>query len=123
MSRSNKSSYIAIYTIEVLKYLFNLISPILVISINRLVCTGTFPQILKIARVVPVLKSGDKQDLNNYRPISILPIISKIFEKIVFNQLHNYLDHFNLLNNSQFGFRKNICTSHAIINTLQYIYI
>ena len=81
MSRPNKSSHISTYSIKVIKYLSNLISPILAILINRSLCNGTFPQILKIAHVIPEFKSGDKQDLNNYRPISIIPILSKFFEK------------------------------------------
>ena len=59
MSRPNKSSHISTYSIKVIKHLSILISPILAILINRSVCTGTFPQILKIARVVSVFKSGD----------------------------------------------------------------
>ena len=61
---------------------------------------------LKTARVVPIYKSGENTSVNNYRPIFILPIFSKIFEKIVFDQLYNYFDHFKLLSNSEFGFRK-----------------
>ena len=63
LSRPKKLRHIFTYSIEVIKYLSNLISPILAILINRSVCTGTFPQILKIVRVVPVFKSGGKQDL------------------------------------------------------------
>ena len=73
----NKFSHIYTYFIEIIKYFSNLIYPILPILINLSVCTGTFPQILKVTRVVPVFKSSNKEELNNYRPISILPILSK----------------------------------------------
>ena len=57
-----------------------------------------------------MFKSGDHSDFNNYRPISILPYFSKLIEKIVHNRLYDYFDKFNLLNTSQFGFRKNHST-------------
>ena len=80
-----------------------------------------FPNCLKIARVIPLFKSGDSTNLNNYRPISILSIISKIFERIVHTQLISFLNRFKLLSPSQFGFRKKFSTSHAITETLQFI--
>ena len=57
-----------------------------------------------------------------FLPISILPILSKIFEKIVHHQFYNYLNHFKFLNSDQYGFRKKLSTSNAIINMMQYIY-
>ena len=59
--------------------------------------TGTFPSILKQARVIPMFKSGHKEDPGNYRPISILPTLSKIIEKHVAKQCLVYLEQFNLL--------------------------
>ena len=105
MSRPNKSSHISTCSIEVIKYRYNLISPILAVLINQSICTKTFSQVSKIDRVVSVFKSGDKQDLNNYRPISILTIL-RIFFKVCFNQLLNYPYNFKLINNSQFGSTK-----------------
>ena len=64
----------------------------------------------------------DKKNFNNYRPISILPNFSNISEKIVFDQFYNYYYLLNLSNPSQFGFRKKVSTSNALINTFQYIY-
>ena len=65
--------------------------------INLSIMTGTFPSILKQARVIPIFKSGDKEDPGNYRPISILPTLSKIIEKHVAKQCLDYLEKFNLL--------------------------
>jgi hypothetical protein len=60
---------------------------------------------MKIAKVVPVFKSGNVNDINNYRPISLLCTFSKILEKIVANRLIKYLDLNNLISPNQFGFR------------------
>ena len=84
--------------------------------------TGVFPKSLKLAKVIPIHKAEDKQNVSNYRPISILPLLSKIFEKIVFKQMLNYLDKFSLLSNNQYGFRPLRSTTQAILDNLQYIY-
>ena len=70
---------------------------------------GTFPKILKIGKVRLIFKKGDSQLFDNYRPISVLPIFGKIFEKVLYNKLYSFLVY-----NKQFGFRKNHSTSHAI---------
>ena len=72
-----------------------------------------------MAPVIPIFKSGGKDKPDKYGPISILPVLSKIYEKVVFNQLYSYLDNFQLLKPLQFGFRKNTSTSDAILNTHQ----
>ena len=122
MSLKNKKAPNHMYSIQSLKFISNLVSPLLSHLINKSFTCGKFPDCLKIARVTPIFKSGEKDKPDNYRPISILPVLSKIYEKIVFNQLYSYLDHFELLKPSQFGFRKNMSMSDAILNTLQYIY-
>lgn len=66
---------------------------------------GIVPDQMKIANVVPVFKSGNKQLFNNYRPISILPAFSKILEKIVHKQLMSFLNNNNALYTHQYGFR------------------
>ena len=83
--------------------------------------TQNFPDFLKIARVIPLFKSGSRSDVGNYRPISILSPFSKIFERIVFNQLLTFFDKYNILNNCQFGFRTKRSTAHAIINNVHHI--
>ena len=59
---------------------------------NLSIATGVFPDSWKIARVAPIFKSGQTDDQSNYRPISVLPVLSRIFEKLIFNQFYQYLD-------------------------------
>lgn len=75
---------------------------------------GIFPKCLKKAIVIPVHKAGDKSCVNNYRPISILPALSKILEKIINNRLVKYLESNNILSDKQFGFRPQKSTSQAV---------
>ena len=76
---------------------------------------------MKIARIIPLFKSGDKQNVSNYRPISLLPQFSKILEKIFNNRLMNFLNSNNLLYLRQYGFRKNMSTSMAIMELVENI--
>ena len=68
--------------------------------------TSIFPDIWKIARVAPIYKEGDKSEKTNYRPISVLPVISRLFERLIYNQLYQHLNSNNLLANEQSGFRR-----------------
>ena len=77
---------------------------------------------LQTAIVVPICKNGIESYVNNYRPISILPIFSKNFDRVVFNQLCNFFEKFKLLSRSQYGFRKGKSPSQAIMDNLEYIY-
>ena len=77
-----------------------------------------FPSQWKIANVVPVFKKNDPQKVNNYRPISLLCIISKVFEKCIYKYLHNFILDNNLLSSHQSGFRKGDST----INQLLFLY-
>ena len=73
---------------------------------------GTFPKILKIGKVSPIFKKGDSQLFDNYRPISVLPIFGKFFEKVLYNRLYSFFMSKNVIYNKQFGFRKNHSTGH-----------
>ena len=86
--------------------------------INKSITQGVFSDELKLAQVVLIFKAGDEQ---NYRPISVLPFMSKIYEKIVANYLIDFLDSNNLLYKYQFGFRKSHSTSHAIITLVDKV--
>ena len=77
---------------------------------------GTFPYSLKNANITPVYKKDDPTDKVNYRPVSVLPLLSKIFEKVIYNQLQGYLDLF--LNKLLCGFRKAHSTQHALFKLL-----
>ena len=84
--------------------------------INNCISQGKFPDLLKVANVVPLFKGGAVEDPNNYRPISLLPTISKLFEKHIANQLHIYLETTGLLQKTQSGFRKHHSCQTALIN-------
>ena len=89
--------------------------------INKSICDGIFPDKLKIANIIPIFKSGDKSSVSNYRPISVLTLFSKIFEKIMYNHLTNFINAHNILYKFQFGFRKQYSTNHAIISLVERI--
>ena len=82
--------------------------------VNAFLESGTFPNILKVAKVTPIFKKGDPQIFDNYRPISILPIFGKIFEKLIYSRLYDFLISQNVIYDKQFGFRKNHSTAHAV---------
>ena len=76
---------------------------------------------MKVARVIPIFKNGEKTSFNNYRPISILPVFSKILEKIVAKKLLSFLESSEQLYQHQYGFRPNHCTTHPIIHLLNQV--
>ena len=85
------------------------IKPLLLI-IRQVLNTGIFPEKLKIAKVIPIFKNGDEKLFSNYRPISILPSISKIIEKVVYQQIYSFFQQNELFYGSQYGFRSNHST-------------
>ena len=95
----------------ILKYLFNL-------SIE----TRTFPACWKISKVTPLLKSGNTTDVNNYRPISIIPAIGKLFERIIHAQCTTYLKSRNILTDNQSGFRPGHSTGTCLIDFMDQVY-
>ena len=82
---------------------------------NLSLSSGIVPDQMKIARVVPLFKTGDLSQFTNYRPVSVLPAFSKCLEGTVYNRLINFLNKFNTLSNNQYGFRKNHSTAYALI--------
>lgn len=108
---------------KVLRHTSSLVSIPLTHIINLSLKTGKFPDQLKIARVIPIYKSGDRREINNYRPISILPAFNKIFEKIISLRLINYLECNNLLTEYQHGFRAHRSTESAILQFINYVYL
>ena len=107
--------------IKLLKLLDPLISVNLSFLINESFQTSTFPERLKIAKVIPVFKKGLTSKLSNYRPISLLSIFSKIFEKLMYQRLYNFLERYELLFNLQFGFRSGHSTDHALVSLTESI--
>jgi len=106
---------------KIIKYCKNQISKALTIIINQMLHSGVFPSKLKIAKVIPLHKKGDVNLLSNYRPISLLPTLSKIFERIIYNQLYTYFDNNNLLTEHQYGFRSKHSTELAAIKLIDNI--
>lgn len=94
----------------------------ILIIINTSIVTGIYPSLWKYAIINPTYKSGDTDEITNYRPISLLPILSKILEKIVANQLMEYLETNYLLSKTQHGFRSNLSTETALIKVTNKIY-
>ena len=88
------------------------LSTLINISIER----GSFPTKLKHAKIIPVFKDGDETDPGNYRPISLLSIFNRIFEKLMYNRLKHFLEKHNILTESQYGFRERRSTEHAILD-------
>ena len=89
---------------------------------NRSILSGVVPKELKIARVTPVFKKGGNlTDVNYYRPISLISSFSKILEKIVCNQLKDYLVTNNILDEFQFGFQNSNSTHHPMIHLLNKV--
>ena len=104
-----------------LKNIVNEIAIPLTHILNLSLLSGKVPQKMKIARVVPIFKKGQKDLVNNYRPISLLTSFSKILEKLVYTRTVKFLFNCKILCDSQFGFRKNHSTTHALLTFIDKI--
>ena len=89
--------------------------------INLSFITGIFPDLCKLAKVIPLFKKGNPLLCDNYRPISLLPVYSKISEKLIYTRMYHFLDSNNLFYERQFGFRSKYLTNHALISTTEWI--
>ena len=89
---------------------------------NNILVTGIYPDQWKMANVTPVHKKDNKQITNNYRPISLLPIFAKVFEKIIFRNLYNRLVSNNLITNNQSGFRPGDSVTNQLIYLVHEIF-
>ena len=108
--------------VKIFKQLTPLLVPTICMIINISFSKGIFPDVLKIARITPVFKKGDRQACGNYRPIASLPFLSKIYERAMANRLLEYLNKYSILHNAQFGFLKGKSTSDAIHYLTDFIY-
>ena len=88
---------------------------------NKSFITGIFPSKFKIARITPIYKKGDKDELSNYRPISILPVLSKVLERLVCTRLTEHLENNEIITDSQHGFRRNRSTTSAVLTLTDHI--
>ena len=94
----------------------------LTIFFNFCVECGIFPDSLKMSKVVPIFKSGDKTDMNNYRPISLLPVIAKVFERLLYNRVQSFIEKHNILSTTQYGFRCKFSPEHAVVDIVSSCY-
>ena len=82
--------------------------------LNEFINSGMFPDILKIGKITPIFKKVDSRLLYNYRPVSMLPVFGKVFEKVIYKRLYSFLTSMKIIYDKQFGFRKNHSTAHAV---------
>lgn len=100
---------------ETIKMISDYINEPLTYIFNNCIETGIYPTAFKSSIVTPLHKKGERTKITNYRPISLVTHLSKIFEKIIKKRLSSYLKKYNVLSNSQYGFRANISTEDAIL--------
>jgi len=111
----NKSSSLKSVPVFIYKTCASILCPVLAKLFNLSVTSGVFPSCLKCARVIPLFKSGDSKIPSNYRPISTLPVMSKIFEKLMHTQLDAFLKSNSIITSSQFGFKESCSTADAVL--------
>ena len=119
--KTGKSPGIDKYHVDVVYKLYKELSVPLTHIFSLSLKTGVFPSLLKIAKVIASFKTGDTEDIGNYRPISILSVFSKLLERIVFERLYKFFDKLQLFFSKQFGFRKNSSIDFGIVDLTQSI--
>lgn len=118
----NKGGFANSLPTFIYKILSNVLCPTISCMFNQSISHGLFPDCLKVAQVIPIHKKGAKNKIENYRPISLLHILSKIFERMMYNRVLSFLARNNVLCMQQFGFRKNLNTTDAILEFTNNIY-
>ena len=121
--QKNKSTDLMNIPLFIYTILAPIISPTVSMLFNNSVSEGIFPECFKTAKIIPIFKSGDSNSTVNYRPISMLHFLSKIFKKLMCARLDSYRKSNNILCTNQFGFCKNSNTSDAIIEFLDCLFI
>lgn len=106
---------------KIIKNTYKCYVPVLVHLVNLSLLQGSFPDELKIAKVIPLFKSGDEKLIKNYRPVSVLPFFSKIFERVIYKRIFEFINRHGLLYRNQFGFRRNHSTTLALITLIDKI--
>ena len=106
---------------KLLKIIGYSVSPHLALLVNQSFQSGVFPDKLKIAKVISIFKKGNPELPSNYRPISLLPIFSKIFEKLMYKRLYRFLEIHKVLYSLQFGFQENHSIDHALVSLTEAV--
>lgn len=109
-------------SVKVIGSVIDILASPLAYMFNYCVSVGIFPDLMKFSKVVPLFKSGERMDIGNYRPVSILPIFSKIFEKIILAQMQSFFNTNKLLHPQQFGFTKGRNTTDAGVCLIREIF-
>ena len=99
---------------KIIKWLADVLAPLITQIFNRYLSLGKYPDLFKIAKITALHKDGDRSDCENYRPISVLPQLNQIFEKLIQCHLTDFFTKNNVLTKNQYGFRKGHSTSHGI---------
>lgn len=115
LNNTNSAGYDGIIT-KIIKMSVSEITCVLTYLINLSFSSGTFPDKLKISIVKPLYKKGDREDPQNYRPITLIPVLSKVFEKCILKRLNNFCSKHGIIKKEQFGFQKDKSTTLAIYN-------
>ena len=118
---NNKSHGFYSCPTQLLKCTSGIVSDVLADIINTSIRLGTYPAKLKIAKIVPIFKSDDEKDSNNYRPISLLSNFNRIFEKMIYKRMKSFIEKHDILYSSQYGFRESHSTQHAILDVINAI--
>ena len=121
-SFKNKNCHIDFIPNKIFKLISHSISSVIAKLFNQSILEGIFPKCLKDARIVPLYKSGKLSDINNYRPISTLSFLSKVFEKIMLARLSKFIIKNNILNSRQFGFQAGKSTEDGLILFMNDVY-
>ena len=107
-------------TVEMLRMTFAVVGPHLLHIVNSCITKCDMPALWKSADVIPLYKKGDRYDPSNYRPISIIPVVAKLCERVVCSQLMSYLDCHSLICPQQYGFRPGMSTGAAMLDVISY---
>ena len=107
--------------VNVIKKIYEELKTSLMQIFNPSLSTGIFPDKIKIAKVSPIFKNGEKDLLTNYRPISVLPCFSKILERIMYDRLYSYFIENKILFKKQFRFRSGHSTDHVLLELIDQI--
>ena len=117
----NKAHGLYSFPVRILKCASTVISKPLVKIMNLSVETGKFPSKLKHAKIIPIFKSGDELECGNFRPISLLSNINRLFEKMMYSRVKAFITKHDILCPSQYGFRQNYSTEHALLDIVNKI--
>ena len=109
-------------TVKLIKLVSPYISHVLSDIVNLSFSSGVFPCVLKCSVITPIFKSGNPCDPQNYRPISILPVFSKLFERCIYNRICKFITDFKIIPTCQHGFLKGFSTESAVISLLNFLH-